>query len=210
MSRRPSLPFIALLCLALAAASGCAKSWKQFAYEGFDRESWQHTDRVIETLAIEPGDQIADLGSGSGYFTFALAKATGPDGVVYAVDVDPDMVELVTELAEEKNAGNVRPTLATPDDPKLPEGTIDLVFTSNTYHHLEDPVAYFRKLRSDLDPEGRVAILDLREDSGWFQSWSGHYSDEKRIEEQMREAGYQLVERPTFLERQSFLVFRPT
>lgn len=209
-SLRSVVPGSLLVATTLVCLTGCGKSWKQFAYEGFDRDSWQNRDRVIEVLAIEPGDQIVDLGAGSGYFTFALAEATGDDGLVYAVDVDPEMIELVTELAEENGTQNVRPTQAEPEDPGLPDGTIDLVFTSNTYHHIEDPVGYFRRLRSDLDPEGRVAILDLRPESGWFQRWFGHFTEEAQIEEQMKEAGYQLVERHTFVEQQCFLVFRPT
>ncbi|MDG2304893.1 MAG: methyltransferase domain-containing protein [Candidatus Binatia bacterium] len=196
--------------VALILIAGCGKSWKQFAYEGMDRDGWQHPERVMEVLEIQPGDQVADLGAGSGYFTFDLAKAAGPDGVVYAVDIDPEMIALIDELATEKSVSNVKTILAKPDDPGLPDGAIDLVFTSNTYHHIADPTAYFAKLKTDLAPNGRVAILDLRPDSGWFQRWFGHASEAQKIRDEMKAAGYQLQGEQDFVEKQSFLVFAPT
>lgn len=199
----------ALLPAAVAGLSliaGCS-SWKQLAYEGFGRDEWQQPDRVIEVLAIEPGSKIADLGAGSGYFTFDLAAATGPDGVVYAVDVDPDMIELLDEKAAEAGTTNVRTLLAEPDDPGLPDGEIDLVFTSNTYHHIENQPEYFARLATDLAPGGRIAILDLRPDAGWFQRWFGHATDAAQIRDEMRTAGYELEDEQDFVERQSFLIF---
>ena len=190
----------------LSLIAGCS-SWKQLAYEGFGRDEWQQPDRVIEVLAIEPGSKIADLGAGSGYFTFDLAAATGPDGVVYAVDVDPDMIELLDEKAAEAGTTNVRTLLAEPDDPGLPDGEIDLVFTSNTYHHIENQPEYFARLATDLAPGGRIAILDLRPDAGWFQRWFGHATDAAQIRDEMRRAGYELEDEQDFVERQSFLIF---
>lgn len=206
--RRGTRPQIALgLCLILAA--GCSTSWKQFAYEGFGRDDWQQPERVMEVLAIQPGSKVADLGAGSGYFTFDLAEATGPDGVVYAVDIDPDMIALLDELAEEKEAKNVTTVLAEPDDPRLPDGEIDLVFTSNTYHHLDDPEQYFARLKTDLSPSARVAILDLRPDAGWFHRWFGHATEAEQIRTEMASAGYRLENEQDFIERQSFLIFVP-
>lgn len=191
------------------ALSGCTKSWKQFAYEGFGRDEWQHPDRVIEALAIEPGLQIADLGSGSGYFTFDLAAATGPEGIVYAVDVDPDMIELVDELKTEKRVANVTTVLAEADDPGLPDGEIDLVFTSNVYHHLDDPTDYFAHLKKDLAPGARVAILDLRPEAGWFTRFFGHTSEATQIRKEMTHAGYRLEGEQDFVEAQTFHIFVP-
>ena len=82
----------ALAVLLVLLAGGCNKL-KRSAYDGFGRDGWQQPDRVIEALALEPGARVADLGAGGGYFTFRLADATGPDGLVYAVDVDPGMLE---------------------------------------------------------------------------------------------------------------------
>lgn len=195
------------LVLCIVAVSGCSKTLKQLGYEGFGRDEWQQPERVIEVLAIQPGSKVADLGSGSGYFTFDLAEATGPDGIVYAVDVDPDMIELVGDLAREKGATNVTTVLASSDDPGLPDGEIDLVFTSNTYHHIENPSAYFERLKRDLAPGARVAILDLRPDAGWLQQWLGHSTDVEKIRAEMKQAGYTVEDEQDFVEKQSFLIF---
>lgn len=164
----------------------------------------------MEVLAIEPGSKVADLGAGSGYFTFDLAQATGPGGVVYAVDIDPDMIALLDELSVEKGAKNVTTVLAEPNDPGLPDGEIDLVFTSNTYHHLDDPQQYFARLKTDLSPSARVAILDLRPDAGWFQRWFGHATEAEQIRTEMAAAGYSLENEQDFIERQNFLIFIPS
>jgi len=208
MKRRPRATVLAA-GLFLLWVGGCSKTWKQFAYEGFDRDEWQQPERVIAVLAIAPGSKIADLGAGSGYFTFDLATATGPGGLVYAVDVDPDMISLLDERAAEEGANNVRTVLAEPEDAGLPDGEIDLVFTSNTYHHIEDPTAYFRHLKKDLAPGARVAILDLRPDAGWFQRWFGHSTPGDQIRNEMAAAGYELQDKQSFVERQTFHVFIP-
>jgi predicted methyltransferase len=190
---------------ALLFCSSC--TWfKRCAYEGFGRDRWQQPDRVITTLAIRPGDQVADLGSGGGYFTFRLAQAVGPSGRVYAVDVDEGLNAYVAERARDLALGNVAVILAKYDDPLLPEASIDLLFTSNTYHHLENRTAYFRNVRRYLRPGGRVAIIE-HAGKGWFDSWFGHYTASETIRDEMQAAGYQLQQQPDFLPRQHFLVF---
>lgn len=186
---------------------GCG-SWKRFAYEGFDRDAWQKPDEVVAALALEPGDRVADIGAGGGYFTFRLARAVGPEGVVYAVDVDPDMIEYLRERVAEEGVANVRVVAGEFSDPLLPDGEIDLVFSTNTYHHIQDRAAYFRGLRTDLAPGGRVAIIELN-DATWFPRTFGHYTPEEEIVSEMREAGYRLDDDFGFLERQSFVVFSP-
>jgi ubiquinone/menaquinone biosynthesis C-methylase UbiE len=198
------LLLLALLLLS-ALASGCGAAFKRFAYEGFDRDDWQQPQRVIEALEIEPGMQVADVGAGGGYFTFKLADAVGAEGKVFAVDVDDDMIAYLREHAAEQGYENVRVVRGEFTDPLLPDGTIDLVFTSNTYHHLEDPVAYFAVVRDDLRPGGRVAILDLNEGPFFARD---HFTDPDQIAGEMEAAGYQRLERFDFIERQSFQVFR--
>jgi len=196
----------ASLVLVLLQLASCS-AFKRCAYEGFGRrDGWQQPDRVVRELAIEPGQRLADLGAGGGYFAFRLADAVGPEGFVYAVDVDESMIEHLTQQAAERGYGNLEPLLAGFDDPGLPDGQIDLVFTANTYHHLEDRAAYFRNVRTDLAPGGRVAIMDYNR-PGWMRS---HYSEKGDILSEMQDAGYTLVADHDFIDRQSFLVFRST
>jgi ubiquinone/menaquinone biosynthesis C-methylase UbiE len=197
------LPPIALLAVVLFG--GCT-SWKRFAYEGFNRDRWQHPDEVVRVLRIAPGSAIADIGAGGGYFTFHLADATGPEGTVYAVDVDPGMIGYLEERAGNEGYANVQAILAAAHDPGLPDGGIDLVFLSNTYHHISDRTEYFGRLAADLRPEGRVAIVEF-EHQGWLQRLFGHATESDLIRTEMEEAGYVVAEQFDFLERQSFLVF---
>lgn len=197
----------ALLVVILALAIGCS-DWKRFAYEGFDRDSWQQPDRVIELLEISEGDRLADVGAGGGYFTFRLAEAVGENGRVYAVDVDDDMLEYLSERVAEQGVANVEVVRGEFGDPMLPDGQIDLLFTSNTYHHIEDRSAYFRAVRSDLSPKGRVAILELNGES-WFPRTFGHMTPKESIVSELQDAGYRLVGDFDLVERQHFLIFAP-
>jgi arsenite methyltransferase len=205
LQRATKLVKIQLLILFLIA--GCARL-KQCAYEGFTRDQWQQRDRVIESLRISPGDRIADLGAGGGYFTFSLAKPVGPDGKVYAVDIDEEMTDLVAQRAKKDAVGNVEVILAKPDDPLLPSPGVDLIFTSNTYHHIENRVNYLTNLRKYLRPNGRIAIIEF-DRRGWFAGMFKHYTPSEFIKREMEQAGYSLQNEFNFLDRQSFLIFAP-
>ncbi len=198
--------FVASLALTLLQLASCT-AFKRCAYEGFGRrDGWQQPARVVEVLELAPGARVADLGAGGGYFTFRLADAVGPEGIVYAVDVDEGMIDHLAESADERGYANVVPLLAASDDPGLPDGAIDLVFSANTYHHLDQRPAYFGRLRADLAPGGRVAILDY-DRPGLLRS---HFSEKDTIVAEMQQAGYALVADHDFVDRQSFLLFAPT
>jgi arsenite methyltransferase len=198
---------LGLFTLASATLPGLGCSaWKRFGYEGFDRDSWQQPERVVSELEIEPGARVADVGAGGGYFTFRLADEVGLSGTVLAVDVDEDMTNYLEERVAEERRTNITVTLGRYEDPLLPDGQVDLFFTSNTYHHIENRVDYFRNVQSDLKPTGRVAILELN-DASWFPRTFGHHTPPATIIAEMDEAGYTLAKSHDFVERQSFLIF---
>lgn len=207
MSRRRIIGVViglaALLAVAGWANRGALKGW---LYEGGGREAWQKPGEVLRALAIPAGAHIADIGAGSGYFTFRFARAAGPAGRVYAVEVDPDMVRLLEQGAQREGLGNVQPMLVPPDDPQLPAGGVDLVFLSNTYHHLENRVDYFRRVRVALRPQGRLAIVEFS-GSGWLGQWMRHSTEREVILAELGEAGYRLEQQFDFLPRQHFLIF---
>jgi arsenite methyltransferase len=203
--RRSGYPKLVILTLIALLIASCARL-KQFAYEGFNRDSWQQPDKVIAALNLHPGEVVADLGSGGGYFTFKLARAVAPSGKVYAVDVDKDMIELIAKRLKEESGNNVETILATATDPLLPQTGVDLIFTVNTYHHIANRLAYFANVRKYLRPGGRIAIIDL-DRRAWLEGLLGHYTPSETIKREMEQAGYALQQQLDFLDRQSFLIF---
>jgi len=201
-NRHKTVYLFVLLCCLLAS---CSKL-KQWAYQGIDRDQWQQPDKVIAALQIREGEQIADLGAGGGYFTFYLAKAAGPNGKVYAVDIDKGTNDLIAERAKKDGIANVATILANSNDPLLPQSGVDLIFTSNTYHHFDNRVVYFSNLRKYLKPGGRIAIIDF-DRRAWLEGLLRHYTPSEFIKREMEQAGYTLRREPTFLDRQSFLIF---
>lgn len=168
------------------------------------RDAWQMPDRVIEALSIKPGQIVADIGSGTGYFAVRLAhSATHPK--VYGADIEAAMTRYLTERAAKENLPNVIAVQASADTPNLPE-PVDLVLIVDTYHHIGSRVAYFTKLAQSLKPGGRVAIVDFKADSPEGPPKEFRFPPGK-LEAEMKQAGYHLAARHDFLPRQFFLVF---
>lgn len=189
--------------VALLVFAGCA----ELAYQHMNdpaRDAWQKPKAVIQALVISPGARVADLGAGGGYFTWPLAEAVGPDGKVYAMDINETGLRMIEQDAKARAVTNVKPVLATPTDAKLPE-TVDLVFNCDTYHHMSDRVAYFRSLASHLRDDGRVAILDFHK-TGFFSGVLGHGTSKELIRQEMEAAGYRLVAEHSFLQDQHFQI----
>ncbi|MGZ8515287.1 MAG: class I SAM-dependent methyltransferase [Candidatus Limnocylindrales bacterium] len=172
------------------------------------RDGWQRPDAVIAALEIRSGERIADLGAGDGYFSTHLAKATGPTGIVYAVDTDEDMLDAVEETAAQAGLANIRPIRAEAAGPTLPE-RVDLAFLCNVYHHLPDQRAYFARLAPHLAPGARVAIVEALP-GGLAARLFGHVTPPDQIRDQMQAAGYRRTGAPDLLAekaQQSFQVF---
>ncbi|HEU4505794.1 MAG TPA: class I SAM-dependent methyltransferase [Nitrospira sp.] len=200
---RPRAIFL-ISCLCLA---GCAK----LAYQHMNdpsRDAWQKPKEVIEKLAITPGSRVADLGAGGGYFTWYLARAIGPQGTVYAVDIDETGLGIIEKEMNARGIHNVVPIHAEAGDAKLSE-PVDLVFSCDTYHHMNDRIAYFRSLTRYLKPGGRVAILDFHP-HGFFSGLLGHGSAAEEVRREMEAAGYRRIADFDIIETQHFQVFSPT
>jgi SAM-dependent methyltransferase len=169
------------------------------------RDAWQMPDRVIEALRLPPEASIADIGAGTGYFTVRLAKALR-QGTVYAVDVEPSMLEHIRRRAAGEQLQNVVTVQASEASSNLPV-PVDVVIIVDTYHHLPDRPRYFRTLAGSLARDGRVAIVDFRKDSPVGPPAAFRFDADQIIAE-MERAGYRLEARHDFLPRQHFLVFR--
>jgi cyclopropane fatty-acyl-phospholipid synthase-like methyltransferase len=201
-----------VLVLPLASCAGLDKIdyWKALTS---GRDGWQHPERVVASLRIASGDVVADIGSGDGYFVAWLSEAVGPEGRVFAVEVDGELIRELEERVKKERIRNVEVVRGAFEDPRLPDGGVDLIFTCNTYHHIDDRRGYFARLRKDLSPQGRVAHLDERDDLTGilrlFQS-EGHWIDVEEMRHEMQQAGYHHVESFDFLPTQSFQVFAPS
>lgn len=178
-----------------------------------ERDAYQKPAQVIEALRLKPGMAVADIGSGSGYFTRRFAEAVAQTGKVYAVDVEPEMLESAKQSVERMRAAfNAEFILAEPDNPKLPVESVDLIFVCNTVHHLEHRGNYFAGLRSALKPGGRIAIVDFYPDerSGNLGFSKRHLVPRETVLDDMAKAGYRLIKEHDFLPKQYFLEFAPT
>jgi len=190
----------------LFVCTGCSGIFRTFLNSPW-RARWQQPEAVIRSLSIRQGSSVADLGAGGGYFTFRLADAVGPTGKVYAVDVDKGSLDYIARRAKEQGYTNVEVILAKYDDPLLPKGGVDLIFTCNTYHHLENRSDYFASAARYLRPDGRVAIIDLNGNS-WFHKFFGHWTAKETSRSEMEAASYSLTNDFTFLTRQNFQIFQ--
>src|SRR5258706_2038568 len=195
------------LLIACCLLAGCGKL-KQWAYQGVGSDQWQQPEKVIATLKLRPGDQIADLGAGGGYFTFKLAQAVGAAGKVYAVDIDQQMIDLLADRARKDGIANVETILANVDDPLLPKSGVDLIFTCDTFHHIDNRVSYFKNLQKYLKPVGPVAVIDFYR-LAWIEGLLRHYTPSEFIKREMEQAGFALQVENEFLDRQSFMIFAP-
>jgi ubiquinone/menaquinone biosynthesis C-methylase UbiE len=156
---------------------------------------------------VETGQTAADIGAGTGYFTKVLSVEVGPSGKVYAVDVEPRMLDYIR--GRDDLLPNVVTIAAAPDDPKLPAGQIDLVTVVNTWHHIGDRVAYLAKLRRALSREGRVAIIDWRMGELPFGPPPAARLAREQVIAEFDRAGWRLVTESVALPYQYFLVFYP-
>lgn len=196
--------FFNALLVVMLSLTGCAELTYQRMNDP-SRDVWQKPQGVVEKLSIARGSRVADLGAGGGYFTWHLAKAVGPRGTVYAVDIEERAINMIFKEMVARGTPNVRPVLAEPHDPRLPE-PVDLVFTCNAYHQIKNRVSYFRSLASSLRPGGRVAILDFYP-RGFFSGLFDHKVEKEEVRREMEDAGYLLVADYDLIDRQHFQIF---
>ena len=182
-----------------------ADKWAE-VFDDPKRDGWQKPHEVIQALALKPDAVVADIGAGTGYFSVRLAHML-PKSKVYAVDVEPDMVRHLAARAKREQLPNVIALQAAPDDAKLPE-KVDLVLLVDTYHHIDDRVGYFSRLKGSLAPQGRIAIIDFTLDSEIGPPPRARIEPEQ-VKRELARAGLKLADEHLFLPNQYFLVFTP-
>jgi cyclopropane fatty-acyl-phospholipid synthase-like methyltransferase len=161
--------------------------------------------KVVEALKVRPDDRVCDLGSGSGLFTRPLARKAGGKGVVYAVDVDSELLKHVERTAQEQKLANIKPILASETDPKLPE-PVDLITIIDTLHHIGNQAEYLKGLKKYLRPGGRVAVIDFSRD--WPAGHEKMIYTVGDLDGWMTAAGFKRVEQHDFLDNDFFVVYQ--
>jgi SAM-dependent methyltransferase len=178
-----------------------AQSWADH-FEDPARDAWQLPDSIVSTLVVRSDLVIVDIGSATGYFPVRFARAC-PNGQIIGADLEPDMVWYLNERSRREELPNLVSVLAAPDDPHLPV-KVDLVFLCNTYHHIDNRVDYFTRLKNQMNPNGRIAVVDFRPSS---HRGPPHKLARDVVESELNDAGYSIVEDFDFLPDQYFLVF---
>jgi len=164
---------------------------------------------VLSVLGVAGGQRIADLGAGTGYFTRHLAWRVGELGKVYAIDTNPTMLRYIEEQNERFQLSNVETILAEPNDPKLPDGELDLILVVNTWHHIKDRGPYLKRLAAGLGLGGRVAIVDFQKRELPVGPPPGEKLSRQAVIDEFEKGGWQLVAESVALPYQYLLTFVP-
>jgi predicted methyltransferase len=179
-----------------------------------DRDQWQKPEQIMDTLGIADGSVVADLGAGGAWFTLHIARRVGPNGIVYAEDVQHAMLQVIRQRMQVENLMNVRPILGTQSDPRLPKG-LDAAIIVDSYHEMDDPanpgqvITLLRNIARSLKRQGRLGIVDFKPGGGGPGPAPDQRVDPQSVIKAANTAGLELISReeiPPFL---FLLVFGP-
>lgn len=170
------------------------------------RVSAMRIPEVVAALKIAPGQIVADVGAGSGAVSGPLAIATGPSGVLYAVDIEKGLLTHIAQRAAEQKLGNIRTVLGEFTDPKLPE-RVDLAFVNDVLHHVQDRAAFLRNLAGYLKPGGRVAIIDFHAASSPHRAQPDLVVSEEQTEAWLQAAGLRPSEKVKLFDDRYFIIY---
>jgi len=175
--------------------------------ESPERDAEQKPHEVIAALGIKPGETVADIGAGSGYFAFRFANHVGANGRVYAVDINSDMILYMNRRIRDLKLKNVVTILSDPDDPLVPEASVDRFFICDTWHHIENRAQYLTLMRKMLKPGGPVIVIDYKKDPLPVGPPPEMKLAREEVIRQMESHGFKLLKEHTFLPYQHFLIF---
>lgn len=171
------------------------------------RELEEQPRKAIEMMELKPTDVVADIGAGSGYFSFRMASKV-PQGKVLAVDIQKEMTDAVDKTAKEKNVTNVETILSTVTDPKLPEGKVDVALMVDAYHEFDHPREMMDGIAKGLKPGGRVILVEYRAEDPNVMILPHHKMTIDQAKREMAAVGLTFVESKEDLPQQHFMVFK--
>jgi ubiquinone/menaquinone biosynthesis C-methylase UbiE len=173
-----------------------------------ERETEEEPSRLVASLGLKPGDAVGDVGAGSGYLTWRLARAVGPTGHVYANDIQPEMLAILRTNVVAHGVTNVTAVLGEVTDPKLPAGALDLVILVDVYHECDHPLEMARGMIAALKPGGRLVLVEYRGEEKWVPIKPLHKMTEAQVRKELALQPVQFVTNLAVLPRQHILVFR--
>lgn len=182
-------------------------------YQGADwldreeRDIEESPDTAVAALDLKPGMTVADIGAGSGYMTVRMAKLVGPEGKVYAEDIQPQMIDILKRRLDRERVSNVVPVLGAIDDPKLPAEAIDLMLLVDVYHEFSEPVKMLAGMRAALKPGGRLVLLEYRKEDPTVPIRLEHKMTVAEAKMEVEAAGFRLTKVDGRLPRQHILIF---
>ena len=174
-----------------------------------ERVAEEAPERVLDVMGLEPGDVVADVGCGSGYYARRMARRVQPGGTVYCEDIQPEMLDIMRRRAADEGLTGIEAVLGTSTDPKLPNGEIDWIIIADVYHEMSDPALMLAGIGRALSPTGQVALLEYRvEDGTGDQIKADHVMSVRQVLREWQAAGFELVALHGFLPGQHLFFFR--
>lgn len=170
------------------------------------REAEEQPTKLVNNLPLKPTDVVADIGAGTGYFSFRIARKT-PQGKVLAIDIQPEMLEMIEFLKKENNITNVEPVLGTINNPNLPESSVDLALMVDAYHEFSYPYEMMQGLVKALKPGGRVVLVEYRRENPFIPIKALHKMTQQQARKEMQAVGLKWLETKSFLPTQHVMVF---
>ncbi len=171
------------------------------------REKKERPDLLVDSLPLDPSDTVADIGAGTGYLSFRVAPRV-PQGNILAVDIQPEMLNMMRERIDERGVENVTPVRGTVTDPQLPADSVDLAYMVDAYHEFSHPYEMMAALTEDLTPGGRVVLVEYPREDPSIPIKTLHKMTEAQAKKEMQAVGLEWVETKDMLPRQHFMVFR--
>jgi ubiquinone/menaquinone biosynthesis C-methylase UbiE len=202
-----------ILLLCAAATSTTAQHARLFPpkdlglLEGPDRDLHQRPEQIMDALQIGEGSVVADLGAGGGWFTVRLARRVGPNGRVYAEDIQSEMIGAIQRRIAREELKWVETVLGTPVDARLPPASLDAALMVDAYHEFEQPVTLLRNVARALKPTGLIGIVNYKKDGGGPGPDMEARVDPDKVIADAQAAGLVLRKRETFLRYQYMLTF---
>ncbi|EEF60016.1 class I SAM-dependent methyltransferase [Pedosphaera parvula] len=173
-----------------------------------EREQEEKPSLAIEALKLKPGEAVADIGAGTGYYTRRLAQKVGTNGVVFAVDIQPEMLEMLTNKMTRMDIHNVKPVLGTITDPRLPVNSTDLILMVDVYHEFDHPYEMTEAMIKALKPGGRIVFVEFRGEDPSVPIKKVHKMTEAQVRKEMAAFPLEWVETSEVLPIQHIIVFR--